>query len=117
MLVALWFALGLAAIALSHHLGRTVRLCLFKNITGVACPTCGFTRGVFSLLRGHPGRAWLYNPLLFSFLMVLGVVVFARLAFGRGLEVRLTRRERALGWTIALVAFTANWLYVIRYVG
>ncbi len=72
---------------------------------------------MFSLLRGHPVRAWLYNPLLFSFLAVLGAGVFVRLAFGRGLEVRLTRRERALGWTTAFVAFTVNWFYVIRYVG
>lgn len=116
LLAALWLGLGAGVLALSHHLGQPVQLCLFKRITGVACPTCGFTRGVFSLLRGHPIEAWLYNPLLFSFLVVLGAIVCARVFFGHGLEWCLTRRERITCWTTVVVLFVVNWLYVIRYV-
>jgi hypothetical protein len=93
LLATLWAGLGVGTIALSRYLGRPVQLCLFKRVTGVPCPTCGFTRGVFSLLRGHPVEAWLCNPLLFSFLMVLGGAVAARVLFGQGLEIRLARRE------------------------
>ena len=117
LLVVVWLGLGLTAMALSRHLERPVRLCWFKNVTGVACPTCGFTRGIFSLRHGHPIEAWLYNPLLFSFLVVLGAGACVRVVFRQGLEMRLTRRERILCWAIALVAFAVNWLYVIRCVG
>ena len=117
LLAGLWAGLGISVLALSRHLGRPVQLCLFKRVTGVPCPTCGFTRGVFSLLRGHPVEAWLCNPLLFSFLMVLGSAVAARVLFGQGLEIRLAHRERIACWTVVSVLFVANWLYVIRYVG
>ena len=117
LLAGLWLALGAGVLALSHHLGRPVQLCLFKRATGVPCPTCGFTRGMFTLLRGHPIEAWLFNPLLFSLLTVLGLGVAARVFFGKGLEVRLAGRERIACWTVAFVLFVANWLYVIRYVG
>ncbi len=117
VLVVVWLGVGLAAMGLSHHLDRPVELCLFKNVTGLACPTCGFTRGMFALLRGHPIDAWLYNPLLFSFLAALGVTVFVRLVFARSLEVRLTRWERTFCWVVASAVFAANWCYVIRCVG
>jgi hypothetical protein len=117
LLAGLWFVLGASVLALSHHLDRPVQLCLFKRVTGFPCPTCGFTRGMFALLRGHPIEAWLYNPLLFSLLTVLGIGVMARVFFEKGLEVRLAGRERIACWSIGCVLFVANWLYVIRYVG
>ena len=117
LIVVLWAGLGLGAVALSRRLDRPVRLCIFKHLTGTPCPTCGLTRGVFALARGHPIEAWLYNPLLFLLLAVLGVSIVVRVLFGYGVEWHTTRRERIACWIVASVLFILNWLYVIRYVG
>lgn len=116
-LVALWLLLGSANLLLSAATKRHVELCLFKHVTGCPCPTCGFTRGMLSLLHGHPVQAWLYNPLLFSILSVAGVVVLLSLLSGKTLRIALTSRERLAGWGVLSVVFAANWWYVIRYVG
>lgn len=117
LIVLAWLALGGTALLASSHLGRLVPLCLLKRFTGLACPTCGFTRGVLCLLDGRPGRAWLYNPLLFS---VLGLFVAAtgiRILFARAITIRLARTERGITWLLAGILFVANWAYIIFYVG
>jgi hypothetical protein len=113
----LWLALGGADLLLSAATGRPAPLCLLKFLTGCPCPTCGFTRGTLAVLQGHPIQGWLYNPLLFSALGLLGVVLALRLLLGRSLQVHLTRRERTVAWLTAVALLIANWLYVIRYVG
>jgi len=45
--------------------------CPFKAITGVACPGCGMTRAMLSLIDGRPGDAVLYNPFCFFLLFIL----------------------------------------------
>jgi len=112
-----WLALGGAAVWLSSYHDRVVCLCLIKRFTGLPCPTCGFTRGVLSLLSGRPGQVWLYNPLLFSVLALFIAVTGIRILFARGLRIRLTRTEGAVAWLIAAVLLAANWAYVIFYVG
>lgn len=116
-LSALWLALGAATLLASAHTGRAVRLCLVKHLTGVPCPTCGFTRGAFSLLHGHPIQAWLYNPLLFTFLGLVGLVLLVRLAWGRTPVVHLSARQGKTVWMAAALLFAANWFYVICWVG
>lgn len=37
-------------------------LCLFKNITGIACPSCGSTRAVIALFQGRVYDSLSYNP-------------------------------------------------------
>lgn len=117
LLVIVWLSLGGATIWLSSHLDREVTLCLLKRITGLPCPTCGFTRGGLCVLSGHPIRAWLYNPLLFSVLSLFIAVTGIRILFARSLRIRLTRTERTVAWLLAAVLFAANWVYVIIYVG
>ncbi|MBP1748604.1 MAG: hypothetical protein H6Q52_1143 [Deltaproteobacteria bacterium] len=45
--------------------------CPFKAITGIACPGCGMTRAMTSLIDGRPGDAILYNPFCFFLLFIL----------------------------------------------
>jgi len=116
LLVLLWLGLGSTTILLAEFLGRPVQLCLFKRLTGILCPTCGFTRGALNLLQGRFVEAWLYNPLLYSVLVLFACFVLLRLIFGRTIRMRLNRTERMIAWILALVLFIANWVYVIIYV-
>ncbi|HIJ54134.1 MAG TPA: DUF2752 domain-containing protein [Planctomycetes bacterium] len=116
ILVLVWLAIAGAAVYLSLHLDQVVSLCLFKRLTHVPCPTCGFTRGVLCMLSGRLSRAWRYNPLLFSVLALFIAVTGIRIIFARGLRIRLTRIERIIAWLSAAGLLAANWVYVIFYV-
>lgn len=117
LIVMLWLALGITAVLLSSHLDRPVSLCLFKRVTGVPCPTCGFTRGGLCFLRGRPDQALLYNPLLFSVLGLFTAAVGMRVLFARSLKIQLTVNERIITWLLAVVLLAVNWIYVILYIG
>lgn len=113
-----WLALVAVAVALSRYLDRPMELCLFRRLTGLACPTCGTTRGVLSLLAARPLAAWAYNPLVFTVVGVWAAIVAVRILTGRSLRLRLTARQKPFAWIIAAAAAVLlNWLYVIRYVG
>ncbi len=36
--------------------------CIFKSLTGLPCPTCGYSRAVGCLLRGEFLQSFLHNP-------------------------------------------------------
>jgi len=116
LIVSGWLALGGVTILLSSYFGRDVHLCLFKWLTGFACPTCGFTRGLLVLVNGNIIQCWLYNPLLFSLLAFSLIFLIMRVLFARTVQIILTPSERKLGWFLALILFIANWAYIIFYV-
>jgi hypothetical protein len=117
LIVLVWSALGLTLVWLSAHFHRPVQLCLVKHLTGVACPTCGFTRGALSLVHGHAAQAWLYNPLLYSALALFFAVTVVRIIWARRLCISLTNTERIAAWILVGVLFFANWAYIIFFVG
>jgi hypothetical protein len=117
LIVLAWLALGAAVLWLGAYTGRPTEICLFKRLTGLACPTCGFTRGALCLLRGRPGRAWLYNPLLFSALALFFTDTASRLLSGRTVRIHLTQAERKFAWPVACVLLALNWIYVIFCIG
>jgi len=117
LIVLVWSALGSALVWLSAYFHRPVQLCLVKRLTGVPCPTCGFTRGALSLLGGHIAQAWLYNPLLYTVLALFSAVIAVRIIWGRSVSISLTSKERKAAWLVAGMLFFANWAYVIFYVG
>ena len=116
VLVLGWLTLGSLAIWLADYRGRDIELCTFKRISGVACPTCGFTRGALHFVHGHVIRAWLCNPFLFSVLGLFFAVTGFRLFFARRLKVHLARTERMIAFVLVVALFLLNWAYVIVYV-
>jgi hypothetical protein len=117
MIVLGWMGLGAVSVLLMAHLDRPVVLCLIKRCTGIPCPTCGFTRGLLSLLHGNITQAWLYNPLLFSVLILFFTAAAVRILFARRLRVYLTNTECKIAWILSFVLLFVNWAYVIFYVG
>ena len=113
-------AVAMAAIAISCQTAG-IRLCLFKRLTGIPCPTCGGTRAVLHLLRGDLSAAWRSHPLvtvLLLGLMVNAVLSAASLASFRRLPV-LQASPRAWCWLGGLLLALAalNWGYLIAHAG
>jgi len=117
MIVLAWSVLGIALVWLSAHFHQPVQLCLIKRLTGVPCPTCGFTRGAIALLNGNVVQAWLFNPLLYLVLGLFFAAVVIRIIWARGIRISLTGKERLAAWVLAGTLFFANWAYVIFFVG
>lgn len=112
LMVLIWSGLGVGVVWLSFHYHYQAQLCLLRNLTGISCPTCGFTRGVLSFLNGRILQAWLYNPLLFSTLGLFFILTAFRIFFAHSIRLSLTKRERSLAWVAAIILFITNWMYV-----
>ncbi|HVN03122.1 MAG TPA: DUF2752 domain-containing protein [Bryobacteraceae bacterium] len=86
LFAALWF--------FSVPAEPAVRLCGFHWLTGLPCPLCGLTRGLFALAKGHWREALRFNAL-----SPLGLLMLFAL-FWNG-------RARAWLWTGGAAAFAA----------
>ena len=51
--------------------GGELGVCLFKQLTGIPCPSCGSTRSVLSLLSGDLTGALIWNPFGFILMSIL----------------------------------------------
>jgi hypothetical protein len=74
---AVWFtSLTVAVYAFIFEPGKSGFFppCMFRALTGLACPGCGSTRALHQLLHGHVGSAFALNPLL---LFVLPILMYA----------------------------------------
>jgi len=76
------------------------RLCGFHWLTGLDCPLCGMTRGVFALAKGHWAEAMHWNAL-----SPLGFTMLFSLIWQHPLRPRL--------WTVGIAAFGAYGLWRI----
>jgi len=103
-------------VRVGHDILKALRLGR-PGVNIIACPTCGFTRGMLSLLHGDITQAWLYNPLLFSALTLFFTAAVVRILLGRSLRVYLTDSERQIAWILSFALLLVNWTYVILYVG
>src|SRR5438105_2664173 len=64
-----WLALNLAADSGGSSLPTP---CLFKEITGLPCPSCGITRALLLLAHGNLSASLFLNPL--GLLLALGMI-------------------------------------------
>jgi Protein of unknown function (DUF2752) len=81
---AIWFAaLSAAAYAFVFEPGKSgfFPACMFRTLTGLACPGCGSTRALHQLLHGHVGNAFTLNPLLLIALPILAYVLVRHTAW------------------------------------
>ncbi len=119
VLVSIWVGLGAIKVCLDRlalSAQGPFELCLFKRLTGLACPTCGFGRGALCFLHGHILQGWLFNPFLFSILGLFFAATMVQFVSYRAIRIHLSRNERAIAWIAIAALFSINWAYVILYV-
>jgi hypothetical protein len=114
-LAVLWAAIALAVVPAVAMVGlgsARVPPCLFRALTGVACPSCGTTRAFEALARGDLASAIALNPLV-----VVGVLAFVVGGLLAPAWQRLVGRvpdlRGAMPVRIGLIAaLVGNWVYV-----
>jgi len=113
VIVSIWLGMIAASIGLESATGRSVPLCLFRNVTGSPCPTCGSTRAVLSLSQADVWAALRFNPLVT--LVVLALPVRIALLWRRRSSMPLRSRRARWLLPVALVLLGINWIYVLRF--
>jgi hypothetical protein len=90
--------------------------CVFKEIVGLPCLTCGATRSIVALSHRDIGLALALNPLvpvLVAGLMVLSLITFLGWVIKRRIVLTLSVRQKNVIRLLALLAIVVNWLYLI----
>src|SRR5437899_8478393 len=103
-LAAAWFTLGLPW-----------PRCVFHELTGLPCVTCGMTRCAIQFFHGHFLVALRWNPLIFT--LLCGVIAFDLYAFAtltmRVPRLRIsfsTQRAKAFVRLSVILVFALNWI-------
>ena len=119
----LWLCVSLASLVVAGA-WFAMRLpwprCVFHELTGLPCATCGATRSAIQFFHGQFLAAWKWNPLVFVFLS--GVTVFDLYAFtvvATGVpRLRIAFRtdaEKNSARIIVIAAFVINWIYLLSH--
>ena len=103
-----WFALGLSW-----------PRCVFHDLTGLPCVTCGMTRSAIQFFHGHFFAALKWNPLVFALLW--GVVAFDLYALvtlamrGPRLRIVFRQAERKYARGVIVAVLALNWFYLLSH--
>jgi uncharacterized protein DUF2752 len=105
---AAWFALGLPW-----------PRCVFHELTGFPCVTCGMTRCAIEFFHGHVFAAFKWNPLVFATLCgVAAYDLYAFASFATGaprLRIAFREAERRYLRVIVISLLALNWIYLLLH--
>ena len=118
MIAAVWSFASLAALVLRPWASAFATLapgCVFHQVTGLPCPTCGATHAALALAAGDPVGALLWNPLA---ALVLGAAwaggLAAPLWLALGLPVPGIPTSLSLPVRVTLVGLAlADWCFLV----
>jgi Protein of unknown function (DUF2752) len=117
----LWLSVSLVSLSLAAvwlTIGLPWPRCIFHEITGLPCVSCGMTRCGIQFFHGHFLDALKWNPLVFAFLC--GVTVYDLYAVTT-LTIRAPRLRicfygsgaKRFGRLLVISAFVLNWIYLL----
>ena len=120
---AIWLAVSAGALAAASiwlALGLPWPICVFHDLTGLPCLTCGATRCTMALLHGNVTTAWWWNPL--AFLALGGLALFDLYALTvllfrapRLRIVALTQRVKNFTRLAVVIALALNWIFLLSH--
>ena len=112
-IVVIWLAGVALYTALARSAEHAPSLCVFRNVTGLPCPTCGTTRATLAFARGDILAGVLYNPFVVTALAIGLTLCVVQWGFGRRIEIAISPRSKRFGWALVAVGFLTNWAYLI----
>ena len=119
----LWLSVslgGLIAAALWFALHLPWPHCVFHELTGLPCLTCGATRAAMQFFHGNFLVALKWNPLAFAGLCAVSMFdVYAAVVLAtRAPRLRiayLTSIEKSFGRMLVVALFLLNWVYLLSH--
>lgn len=118
-----WLSVSVASLGMAaawFTLGLPWPRCVFHDLTGLPCLTCGMTRCAIQFFHAHFGAAFQWNPLVFISLCLLSIFnVYAlavlilraprlRIRFDAQIERRATR-------FFVFAVLILNWVYLLSH--
>lgn len=118
----IWFVVSVGSLAFAAAwltLGLPWPRCVFHEITGLPCATCGMTRCAIQFFHGHFLAALKWNPLVFAFLCgVAAFDLYALAVLGTGaprLRIVCGGKAKTVGRVAAISALGLNWFYLLLH--
>lgn len=117
----LWLSVSvgsLACAAIWFSFGLPWPSCVFHDITGLPCLTCGATRSAIAFLHGQFFTAWRWNPLASSAFCALSIFdAYAAIALVmRAPRLRIahfTAGDKIFLRVMVIALLGLNWLYLL----
>lgn len=81
-------------------------LCPFRVCTGHACPGCGLSRSLLSLVKGDLGLSLRYHPLLIPILIQAAIITLVR---RRGTSPAWVNTSLSVTLVLLVVAWVVRW--------
>ena len=119
----IWLAVSIGSLALAaawFALGLPWPRCVFHELTGLPCVTCGMTRCAIQFFHGHFLAALKWNPLVLTTLcgiMAFDIYAFATLTT-RAPRLRIsfvTQRAKTFVRVSVMLALALNWIYLLSH--
>src|SRR6516225_372379 len=118
-----WLSVSLVSLGMAVAwltLGLPWPLCVFHQLTGLPCLTCGMTRCGIQFFHGHFLAALQWNPVVFT--VLCGLVAFDVYAFAvliaRTPRLRIhlsTQRAKTIVRLSVISALALNWIYLLLH--
>ena len=118
----IWLSVSIVSVIVAASwlaLGLPWPVCVFHQLTGLPCVTCGMTRCAIQFFHGHFLASLKWNPLVFG--LLCGVAAYDLYAF-TSLATRAPRLRIAFGETqkkylriIVISALALNWIYLLLH--
>ena len=119
----IWLCASVSSLALAAAwlaIGLPWPVCIFHEVTGLPCVTCGMTRCAIQFFHGHFATALKWNPLIFT--LLCGLIAFDLYALAtlttRVPRLRIsfsTQQAKTFVRLSVILVFALNWIYLLSH--